>query len=116
MPGWTDPTQSATTATITTDTTPAPVTSLDTLDIQKVAAIADLKPSLRPSTVTRPMPATTQTDRPSLRKTSGINGHPVRDLAKSLGSTVRKALGQDDAKAADKSSTGADTKAAKPAA
>lgn len=116
LPGWTDPTQSATTATITTDTTPAPVTSADTPDIQKVAAIADLKPSLRPGTVTNTSPAATKTDRPPLRKTLGTNGHPVRDLAKSLGSTVRKALGRDDAKATDKSSTGAGTKAAKPAA
>jgi hypothetical protein len=136
LPGWTDPTQTPATAPITTDTTPDPVTTTTTPAIQKVAATTDLTPSLRLSPIAKPTKDATatdasdtsaaQTDRPTLRKALGINGHPVRDLAKSIDGTVRKAFGQDNikttdksstgTKTTDKSSTGADTKTAKPAA
>ncbi|WP_019969307.1 PE-PPE domain-containing protein [Mycobacterium sp. 141] len=131
LPGWTDPTQTVITAPTTTDTAPAPITATSTPDVQKVTATTDLKPSPRLSAIAKPTKgatgtaaAATQTDRPSLRKTLGVNEHPVHDLAKSLGSTVRKSLGQDGTKVTPKSSTGiktthkddGGTKVAKPAA
>lgn len=100
LPGWTDPTQSGVTVRVpdTADKTAA--------DTTKVSATSDDTPLRRLSTVTEPETAPNAADpdatapkqRPSLPKALATKGHPARDMAKSLRSSVRKALGQDGAK------------------
>lgn len=66
----------------------------------------DGAPLRRPSTLTEPETAPSAADadatapkqRPSSPKALATKGHPARDMAKSLRSSVRKALGQDGAK------------------
>ncbi|MGV0815617.1 PE-PPE domain-containing protein [Mycolicibacterium boenickei] len=100
LPGWTDPTEAA----VTPDTARVQDTPDATVaDTVKAATKADDKPLRRLSAPADDATTTTGPERPSLRKPLGAKGHPARDMAKSIESTVRKALGQDDAK--DKANT-----------
>lgn len=102
LPGWSDPTQSGVTVDV-------PDTAAGTVaDTTKAAVTSDDKPLRRLSTVAErgtaltasgdDATAITPKQRPALPKALGIKGHPARDMAKSIRSTVRKALGQDGAK------------------
>ncbi|MED5811603.1 PE-PPE domain-containing protein [Mycolicibacterium sp. 050232] len=98
LPGWTDPTQSGVTADV--PDTPDTAENKTVVDTTKVPATSDDKPLRRLSTVATPRTAPTAPDdaatveqRPSVPKALGIKGHPARDAAKSIRSTVRKALG-----------------------
>lgn len=96
LPGWTDPTEAGDTVTIQ-----------DTHDDAVLAAtkIAEKpnRPVLRLNTAAKAATAVTTPDadqatateqqRPPSPKTAGVKGHPARDMAKSIRSTVRKALG-----------------------
>jgi hypothetical protein len=104
LPGWTDPTQSGVTARV-------PDTADNTVvETTKVAATSDDKPLRRLATLAESGTALTAPDggttavkqRPSVPKALGLKGHPARDMAKSIRSTVRKALSQDGAKDNDK--------------
>ncbi|MCV7290048.1 PE-PPE domain-containing protein [Mycolicibacterium wolinskyi] len=103
LPGWTDPTEDD-------DAVPAPDATVDDAAVpvtKQVTTRPDRKPLTRLSAIARPAEGLTQPkegteiERPSLRKALGIKGHPVRDFAKSVQGSVRKALGHDDEKAAD---------------
>lgn len=118
LPGWTDPTQSGVTVRVP-DTADKTV-----LDTTKVAATSDDKPLRRLSTIaetgteltapdTASSDTTTLKQRPSVPKALGIKGHPARDMAKSIRSSVRKALGQDSAKDKDKGRAEAKSTSAK---
>ncbi|WP_396922601.1 PE-PPE domain-containing protein [Mycolicibacterium sp.] len=116
LPGWSDPTESADTAKV------PPTQTVAAHEQDTVVAKPDRKPVLRLSAIAKPKDGLTlpdengtQQQRPSLRKALGIKGHPVRDFAKSLGTTVRKALGQDKADTSAKDTT-ADKPESKPAA
>ncbi|MDV3125088.1 PE-PPE domain-containing protein [Mycobacterium sp. 21AC1] len=104
LPGWTDPTESADTAPepdvedLTTKTLAAPSNT------KALAVKPDRKPLIRLSPIAKPKTGLTlpggddDTDapqRPSLQKALGIKNHPVRDFAKSVGTSVRKVLRQD---------------------
>lgn len=128
LPGWTDPTESA-------DTVPAPdVEDLATktvaapTDTKTIAAKPDRKPLVRLSPIARPNVGLTVPDddvdddatgtpqRPSLRKALGIKGHPVRDFAESVGTSMRKVLGHGHDKDDDKDAKPAQHKESAPAA
>lgn len=118
LPGWTDPTQ---TADITADTTPDITPDTTSLTAATKTATADtetapakpvrkslirLSPIATPGAgLATPGDQAETPQRPSLRKTLGIKGHPVRDFAESVGTAVRKAFGQDDAKGTAKDPT-----------
>lgn len=80
-----------------------------------VTSKPDRKPLTRLSAIARPGQDLAETDvsatatkRPSLRKALGINGHPVRDFAESVKTSVRRALGAPSTDNAD--NTKADAK------
>lgn len=89
LPGWTDPTESG-------DTTPTTT----------IAAEPDPRPVLRLNTAAKPTTTVTTPDddatltqqrRLPALKASAVEGHPLREVAKSLRGTVRKALSGPDA-------------------
>ncbi|MHC9293521.1 PE-PPE domain-containing protein [Mycobacterium sp. LTG2003] len=113
LPGWTDPTED--------DAAQSPDATVDddTVAVSKqVTTKTDRKPLTRLSAIARPAEGLTQpkedteTERPSLREALGIKGHPVRDFAKSVQGSIRKALGHDDEKADDASARDASEPAA----
>lgn len=110
LPGWTDPTDPGDTVTVQD----APDNAV--LATANIAAKPDRKPVLRLNTLARPatavatpesdQPAVTEQERPSLPKAVGSKGHSARDMAKSIRTTVRKALGgQNDTKDGAKKKT-----------
>lgn len=112
LPGWTDPTQSADTAKVPDNGEDSRVTVSPPEDANlAVVAEPDRKPSLRLRATPGPKEAlstaedatTSGPQRPSSRKTLGVKAHPARDITKSLGKTVRKALGQDKSDDKEKS-------------
>lgn len=109
LPGWSDPTED--------DAAPSsPDTTVDdgaaVVATKQVTTKPDRKPLTRLSPIAKPGEGLARSDepptdseRPSLRKALGIKGHPVRDFAKTVEGSVRKALGseQKNSEATEKS-------------
>lgn len=93
LPGWTDPTQSGDSAGTARLPERQDVTIASVQDDSLTPAPERQRPRLT-STI-EPKDGSAEPQRPSLPKTSGLKAHPVRDFARSIGTNVRKALGQD---------------------